>query len=64
MHLINCFRNEFAFDSNFVMTQLRSSNFPDSSQVCSCSVCMQEKLELIGKTLQFRDLNHKMETFN
>ena len=64
VHLMNCFRNEFAFDSNFVMTQLRSSNFPDSSQVCSCSTFMQEKLEFIRQNLQFIDLNHKMETFN
>ena len=50
VHSINCFRNEFAFDSNLVMTQLRSSNFPDSSQVCSCSAFMQEKLELMHQT--------------
>ena len=32
VHSINRFRDEFAIDSNFVMTQLGSSNFPDSSQ--------------------------------
>ena len=50
---IRKFRNEFAFDSNFVLTQLRSSNFPDSLQVCSCSA-LKEKLEFIGKKLQFK----------
>ena len=27
------------------MTQLRRSNIPDSSQACSCSVFMQDKLD-------------------
>ena len=62
VHSINCLRNEFAFDSNFVMTQLRSSNFLDSSQACFCSAFMQEKMELIGRNLQFIGLNNKMET--
>ena len=42
-HLVNA----FAFDSIFVMTELRSSNFPDSSQTCSGSAFMQEKLEFM-----------------
>ena len=58
VHSINCFRNEFAFDSNFVMAQLCSSNFAASLQACSCSASMQEKLEFIEQNVQFTDLNY------
>ena len=63
MHSINRFRNEFAVDSNFVMTQLRTQ-FELSRFFTSLFLfCVHARETGVHRTqLQVTDLNHKMET--